>query len=152
MKLTTKLSFLFILLFSIFLHACQQYENSEITMYYPDSIPKIKVFYKYFGNDLYIAKEIRYHPNGQIESEGGYNNSGLKQGKWQYYFDNGENWLQESYYDGKKHGKVIEWYKSGKKMYQGEYYNDLPDGTWTVWDENGKKMSSEKYDKGSLID
>lgn len=132
--------------------SCEQYDSKEITMYYPDSVPKIEAFYKYYGNNQYVAKEIRYYPNRQIAQESYFTNGGLRDGKWIYYFENGEKWREENYSKGKKDGKEIEWYKSGKKMYQAEYMQDLPHGTWIIWDENGKKIATEEYEYGVLIE
>ena len=77
-------------------------------MYYTDSIPKLEYFYKYNGNSRYIVKEIRYYPNGVIQTEGKYNNNGEKNGKWISYFESGKKWLVENYSNGVKNGEITE--------------------------------------------
>lgn len=135
-----------------FISSCTSNLESEIVMYYPDSIPKLEYFYKYDNDQKYTFKEIRYYPNGVKQSEGSYNKNGQKNGKWHSYFDNGTKWLIENYTDGAKNGKTTEWFKNGKKMYEAFYNNDLPDGTWTLWNENGKKISTITYKDGKLIE
>lgn len=144
-----------ILLFTIScisITSCENYEGTEIVSYFGDSIPHVKVFYKYYGNTKYIAKEVRLYSNGEIESEGLFNNAGQKEGSWKYYYSNSKKWRYENYKNGVKHGEEIEWYKSGKKMYKGEYTKGLPSGEWIVYDEDGKKIEINRYDeKGKLI-
>jgi len=152
MKSVSKLSLLLLIAITFSLVACSEYDGSEITMYYTDSVPKIEVFYKYYGNELYVSKEIRYYPNGRISEEGSYTEKGLKNGLWTYYFENGEKWLEENYSDGKKHGKTTEWYKSGKKMYVANYKYDLPNGKWIIWNEDGQKISTQEYNEGTLVE
>ncbi len=152
MKKNKSLFFLFLITISGMFYACNDYDGNEITMYYSDSIPKIEVFYKYYGNSKKIMKEIRYFPNGEISSEGKYNDAGNKTGEWISYFDNGKKWHIDTYVNGKKSGKVIEWYKSGKKMYEADYQNDLPNGKWIIYDEMGKKISTTTYKDGQIVD
>lgn len=144
-----KITILGLLIAALF--SCNEYESSEIESYYSDSIPKLKVFYKYHGNNLYVAKKIRYYPNGQIESEGELNKNGKKNGEWKYFYNYGEKWRIENYKNGAKNGKIIEWYKNGNKMYEGYYKDGLIDGKWTVWDEDGNKINTIKYKNGKPV-
>lgn len=147
----TKKFFYLIIGIIIFASACNSNLESEIIMYYPDSIPKLEYFYKYEGNNKYVAKEIRYYPNGVIQTEGQYNSLNQKEGKWSSYFENGKKWLVENYTEDIKNGKIIEWYRSGDKMYEGYYKNGIIDGNWTLWDEKGKKVSTTKYVEGEVV-
>lgn len=144
--------FLATLLFSAFLvSSCNNYESSEITMYYTDSIPKLKVFYKYEGNKKIISKEIRYYPNRQIQSVGHYNAKYKKTGKWHTYFENRKTQRIENYKAGVLNGKYVEYYLSGKRMYTANYKNGLPDGEWSIWNEKGIKISTTFYKDGQII-
>ena len=134
----------------LFFSSCSNYDESEITMYYTDSIPKLKVFYKYYGNKKIITKEIRYYPNQQIQSEGGFNEEYKKTGKWVYYFENRKKQRIENYEAGVKQGLYIEYYKSGKKMIKGYFANGLPDNSWKIWNEKGILVSTTKYEDGDI--
>ena len=146
-------NYILLLLGIVFLiSSCSSNLESEIVMYYTDSIPKHEYFYKYKNDKKYVFKEVRYYPNGVKQSEGHYNISEQKEGKWFSYFDNGKKWLVENYANGFRDGKTTEWYKNGKIMYQANYKNDLADGKWILWNENGKKISEIKYIEGELIE
>ncbi|MBN2891545.1 MAG: hypothetical protein JXL97_06750 [Bacteroidales bacterium] len=142
----------FISLIAIILVSCNDYIKSEVIMYYTDSVPKLEHFYKYYGNMEYVAKEVRYAPNGSILSEGYYNENGEKHGTWINYFENGKKSLEETYVNGVKEGQVTEWYKDGTKMYTVDYAQNLPDGKWIIWDETGKKISTTTYKNGQLVE
>ncbi len=140
----------FILMLS-FTFSCSEYTKKEVVMYYFDSIPKLEQFYKLYGNKEYVEKEIRYYPTGIIMTEGTFNPSNQKHGKWVSYFENGKVWLEENYFNNMKDGKFVEYYKSNKKMYQGEYKQNLPHGKWVLYDEEGKKISTITYNMGEIV-
>ncbi len=140
-----------IIFISISFFSCNNYSGSKISMYYTDSIPKLRVFYKYFDGKKYVAKEIRYYPNSQIQSKGRYNEYNKKTGEWIYYFENGKKQRIENFYNGVKKGKYIEFYKNGKKMIQGYFNAGLPDGQWFIWNEKGIKISATKYENGKIF-
>lgn len=140
-----------ILFLSLLGISCNTFDSSEITMYYTDSIPKIKVFYKYEGNKKVISKEIRYYPNNKIQSVGHYNSKLEKTGKWLSYFENRKIQRIENFKDGILNGKYIEYYLSGKKMYTASYKNGLPDGEWSIWNEKGIKISTTFYKEGKIV-
>jgi len=144
-------TFFFVIGSILILSSCNDYTRSEINSYYVDSVPKTEIYYKFFGNNEYVAKEIRYYPTSIVQSEGEYNEKYEKNGKWIYYFETGSKWLIENYKNGVKDGEIIEWYKNGKKMYHGFYSNGLPDGKWILYDENGKKNSIVKYKNGKVV-
>jgi antitoxin component YwqK of YwqJK toxin-antitoxin module len=120
-------------------------------MYYTDSVPKVKDYYKYFGNKKQIVKEERFYPNGQLMSVGEYDNNFKKTGTWKYFFDDGKKQRIVDYKNGVKNGKYVEYYRSGKKMFEGEYKNGLPQGKWIIYNQNGKKVSISKYINGKIV-
>jgi len=134
-----------------FIFSCSNFEKSEISMYYTDSLPKLKVYYKYIGNKKVITKEIRYYPNQQIQSEGRFNEEYKKTGKWVYYFENRKKQRIENFENGVKQGLYIEYYKSGKKMIKGYFANGLPDNNWKIWNEKGILVSTTKYEDGEIV-
>lgn len=142
---------IYLVLTILFFASCGN-KNSEIIDYYTDSIPKTEHFYEFYGNKKVVVKEIRYYPSGIKQSEGSFNAQEKKEGKWTYYFENGEKWYEENYIADKKNGKHTEWYQSGKKMYEANYKEDILDGKMIIWDEKGDKISSSDYKNGKPVE
>lgn len=126
--------------------------EKEVVSTYPKGEPMIENIYKWVGNDRVLIREIHYYSNGVKEIEGEYNENAKKHGKWTYWHEGGQIWIEENYKDGVKNGTYTEWYKSGKKNFQGKYKNGLASGKWTFWDEHGKKIYSKNYKDGKPID
>lgn len=135
----------------LFASACQKYTDSKVELYYPDSIPQIKVYYKTANGKKYVAKQDIFYANGQLSVSGYFDINHNKTGKWITYFENGTFQRIEHYKDGLKDGKYVEYYPSGKKMYTAYYKKGLPDGKWVIYDGNGKKMSVIRYKNGKPI-
>jgi len=138
-------------LFTFFMFSCTDKMEKEVVNYYPDSTVMVEKYYKWFENQRYMFKEIRYFPDGTKEKESIYNQFSKKDGKWTYWHDNGKKWIEENYKNDIKQGEFIEWYKSGEKYYQGKFENGMPDGEWIYWDGNGKKIINAVYENGKKI-
>lgn len=149
-RIFTKISLLAIL-GVLFASACQKYTGSEVVLYYPDSIPQMKVYYKTANGKQYVAKQDMFFATGQLNVSGYFDVGHNKTGKWITYFDNGSTQRIEHYKDGLKDGKYVEYYPSGKKMYTAYYKKGLPDAKWVIYDGNGKKMSVIRYKDGKPI-
>ncbi|MDB2583342.1 hypothetical protein N9Y50_01790 [Alphaproteobacteria bacterium] len=63
------------------------------------------------GNKIGLC--IRYHPNGQLESQGMYNNKGRMEGFWEFYFDNGQLMTKGIQSNGRFSGEWIWYNKDG---------------------------------------
>lgn len=107
--------------------------------------------------------------NGNLKSEGAYNQAGLKVGKWTYYYQNGKKEAEGSY-SGKKIDRTIEVFKNSKNSAiddkqkpssrDGEwtfyfagtqvkgkitYQNGCPVGKAVRWHKNGEKAEESEY-------
>ena len=140
-----------VLLAVIAMSGCQNYKGSEVVLYYPDSIPQIKVYYKMNKGKKYVAKQDVFFKNGQLSVSGYFSPNHKRTGKWTTYFEDGTIQRIEHYKEDMKDGKYIEYYPSGKKMYTANYKNGLPDGKWIIYDANGKIMSKIIYKDGKTI-
>ena len=58
--------------------------------------------------------------------------NGLKQGLWEFYFDNGIICSKGLYKNGLKEG-YWEYYEDGNLISKGSYKNDLADGIWEYY-------------------
>ncbi|MEC7902465.1 MAG: hypothetical protein VYE41_05860, partial [Candidatus Neomarinimicrobiota bacterium] len=132
--------------------------------------------YTYYMN-LEIVEEPRYD-NMQIVEEPKFDKNGLYDGKWESYFENGDDWrtfyyengikvkLWSVFYDSTgtrhsetnyendlKHGQYQEWYQDiiVKPKEEGLYKEDVKDLLWTYWNEFQEKRFEEWRD-GVLYD
>lgn len=92
---------------------------------------------------------IFWYDNGIKQSEG-YYTTGLKQGIWQEWYDNGQIENSITFIDGQGHGPAIFWYENGQKYLQGNYLNSRMEGVWESWDIDGHKISEIHYANGIL--
>lgn len=84
-------------------------------------------------------------PNGQRCSKTNFKEGS---GKVVYYYDNGQEELEENYKDGKPDGLLTSWYENGQKRRESNYKDGEQDGLTTYWYENGQKSSEETYKDG----
>jgi len=132
--------------------------------------------YTYYMN-LEIVEEPRYD-NMQIVEEPKFDKNGLYDGKWESYFEDGDDWrtfyyengikvkLWSVFYDSTgtrhsetnyendlKHGQYQEWYQDiiVKPKEEGLYKEDVKDLLWTYWNEFQEKRFEEWRD-GVLYD
>lgn len=89
-----------------------------------------------------LAKEIIKYPSGQIQIIG-FSRSGLREGLWVSYYENGSKWSELYYSNGKRNGKTTAWYENGVKRFDGFYKDDKKFGVWSYWDEKGNLVTTE---------
>ncbi len=73
-------------------------------------------------NGKKIGLCIRYHPNGQLESKGIYNNKGQMEGFWEFYFDNGQLMTKGIQSNGTFSGEWI-WYNKDGSLDKKTYFD-----------------------------
>ena len=132
--------------------------------------------YAYYMN-LEVVKKPRYD-NLQIVEEPSFSKNGLFDGKWDSFFENGDQWRTFHYEEGLKvkiwsvfydstgtrhsetnyendlkHGQYQEWYENiiVRPRAEGLYREDVKDLLWTFWNEFQEKRFEEWRD-GVLYD
>jgi len=125
--------------------------------------------------ELYSGDVFKNYLGGKTEYEGSYKN-GKQDGKWTYWWENGQkmmegNWKNGKPWDGKKilwhqngqkqseltikdgelDGKGTSWYENGQKKEEATYKDGMPDGLWTYWYENGQKWYEATWKDGKQI-
>ena len=132
--------------------------------------------YAYYMN-LEVVKKPRYD-NLQIVEEPSFSKNGLFDGKWDSFFENGDQWRTFHYEEGLKvkiwsvfydstgtrhsetnyendlkHGQYQEWYENiiVRPRAEGLYKEDVKDLLWTFWNEFQEKRFEEWRD-GILYD
>ena len=83
-----------------------------------------------------------YHPSGRLKTLGIYRD-GKQEGKWIWYFENGNISSEADFKDG--YGKVISYYESGAKLQEGTYKNEIKTGKWVLYYEDGNKAAEGNY-------
>ena len=141
MKINKSLAVVFLpLLLAV---SCEK-EKSVVKETYPDGSPKRICFYK--GTEDYsgLVREISYYPGKKPQMEGEFKN-GKRDGKWTFWYENGNKWSEGFFKDGKSEGKRTTYYENGKIRYEAFYRSDERVGTWRFYDENGKFLKEVKY-------
>lgn len=108
---------------------------------FPDGKPKIV---RTFNADS-SYQEATFYNAGQPEMKGEASKAGKRNGKWDYWYENGQLWSTCEYQEGRKHGKSAVYYPNGQVRYSGEYENDKPKGKWLFFEEDGKLASEKEY-------
>lgn len=76
-------------------------------------------------------------------------NSGKKQGKWQYYSRSGILVLELTFENNKKKGEYKRYNGvTGKMIEKGNYLNGIKNGSYTKWFSNGVKRVEGTYSNG----
>jgi len=70
-----------------------------------------------------------------------------RDGKWIYYYENGNVWSEGFFKDGKSDGKRTTHYENGKIFYEGYYKDDRRVGVWKFYDEKGTLVKSVDHSK-----
>ena len=86
----------------------------------------------YKENELNRLLVWSWYENGQIES------------KKDYKIDHN--------LEARLNGKFTFWYENGQKFIDGSYKDEKPDSKWTFWKKNGQKDKEENYKDGDLVD
>ena len=66
-------------------------------------------------------------------------------GKWTWWYEDGQIKRETNYKDDKNHGMSTYWRENSQKRVEGNYKNDKLDGKWTWWHENGQKWAEGNY-------
>lgn len=108
---------------------------------HPAGTPKVVGIYQ---NEKKTGEE-KFYENGNKEMTGTYNENLEREGRWIYWYKNGNVWSECEYKKNLKHGKSTVYYENGKKRYEGSYRNDTTIGVWTFWNEKGEVVKEIKY-------
>lgn len=75
----------------------------------------------------------------------------IKQGKWNYWYEDGGKRCEAEYVDDKPVARHSWWYRNGQKECEGEFIDGRSQGTWTYWHENGQKAAQGDYHNGIKV-
>lgn len=129
---------------------CNGQLKKEVTECHDDGSPKCEHFYKLAGDKKEVIKEIQYFENGHKKIVGHYKN-GKKDGKWTFWYVNGEKQSEGYYIQDIRTGQTQVYHENGKLFYKGKYTDGQKDGEWTFYNSDGKPVNLISFDKGKVI-
>ncbi len=115
----------------------QKSDNITILEIMPDKSP-VSVE----GGDDFRKIQYQFYANFAVRSIGNMKNN-LRDGKWTFYFENGNIQTEGNFVNGIQEGEQIVYHENGSPYYKGSYKNGKRAGVWQFFDENGK-LASEK--------
>ncbi len=116
--------------------------NADISFYGADGEKQSQGYYSKDG--FAEGKFIYYFRNGQVSSENFYKN-GLKEGKKISYYANNKISQEGSYKEDKAHGYFVNYYNNGQVADEGWYVDNQRQGTFISYDLLGKVTSKFYY-------
>lgn len=134
----------FVLMF--FISACSNKTVKVIENKYSDTNPKIVNYYKIIDGDSIIVKQTAYYSNHNKKYKGKFVDN-ERNGKWIYWFENGNRWSKGFIKKGINEGKRTVWYENGQKHYDAIYKNGERVGVWVFYKINGDILKKVNYDE-----
>ncbi len=103
--------------------------------------------YKDKNGNSYNGVYKEYDKNGQLKVEMNLKN-GLKHGKVNVYYKNGNIHETYSYKKGLMDGLWLSYNSANIKTAEAYYLKDKKHGTWKIWNDNGNLIYIMQYKKG----
>ncbi|MCH2112412.1 MAG: hypothetical protein MK213_06100 [Planctomycetes bacterium] len=69
-------------------------------------------------------------------------------GKWTFWYENGNKWMEGKYRQGQREGVWTWWYENGQKSQTGPFLNGERNGPFTYWYRNGVKSQEITFIHG----
>ncbi len=98
-----------------------------------------------FGEDIERFVLAQYDPF----ASGSYRH-GKREGRWVYYYPNGQKEATGAYRNGQEHGLWTFWYEDGRKQGTGTYVDGRMDGKWAFWYEGSEKVEAH-FQQGQIV-
>ncbi len=124
------INFIFILTLLVLGFSCQNKEKDKQTK--PAVKEKLVEIKDGHYKEWYPGKK-------QLKYEGELSEKGAREGKWNFYSEQGNLQSFTFYEAGKKNGHSVVKYPNGKIHYYGQYKDDQMIGEWVTYDEKGNK-------------
>lgn len=106
-------------------------------------------------DDLVVIKNgiyTEYYPSRKaIKFKGPQDEQGLRNGRWFFYDERGNELSMTEYVNGKKHGFIFVRYPNGAMRYTGEFNMDVESGLWKFYKEDGTIASEKDYGNREII-
>lgn len=134
----------------ILIVTCTNQLKKEVAEYYENGVPKRENFYTLKGDNKEVVKEIQYFNNGQKKLVGHYKN-GKKDGKWTFWYVNGQKQSEGYFFENLKTGETLVYHENGKPFYKGSYVDGKKDGKWIFYNDQGKEVNQITFSLGKIV-
>ena len=134
-------------LLGIFSLSSCTHETKIMEETYRDGSPKRECVYKGKGESREMIRETTWYPKKKVQMMGEYKEN-KRDGKWIYYYENGNVWSEGFFKEGKSDGKRTLYHENGKLYIEGHYKNDRQVGIWKYYDDKGNLIRADDLDKG----
>lgn len=103
-----------------------------------------------FSEDGKTADAVIYYPDGKPSSKGKYLDQ-KKEGKWQFFSQDGGYLLSEEHYTaGMRNGLSVNFYPDSTVAEKVTYVNDVKNGEWTRYHPDGRMLLRSAYRDGRI--
>lgn len=119
---------------------------AEVTATYPSGAKSAEGVYLYSKDDVKVDVEW-WTGLMEVEAAEG-NGKALKQGKWQFWYEDGEKRYDAEYLDDKPVGQHVWWHANGQKETEGRYEDGEPVGQWQYWHDSGLLSAQGEFVHG----
>ena len=104
-----------------------------------------------FTGGMLNGSLIRWHPNGQKQSEGSYVND-QQDGVWTWWYQDGRVRLSACYNKGRLHGQYLRYYPDGQLETIVRFQQGMADGLFARWFPDGQPKFTGGYRKDLMED
>lgn len=120
---------------------CPESDSMKVLDFTGDKRPLSVSFYK---DD--IETRYQFNDNYTLNAYGKVKN-GKKEGRWEFYYANGQKMLEANYIDGVENGAYNSYRDNGIPYFLGFYINGLRANVWEFYDERGDLVGRQDFDK-----
>ncbi|MBP5396572.1 MAG: hypothetical protein J6X35_11065 [Bacteroidales bacterium] len=123
--------------------SCKQDVEKRVISRYADNRPRVVQEYITVGDSSVLHKETHYFPGEKKYIEKSFNESGVPDGVWVSWYENGNKNSEGTYRNGRWHGVYRVWHPNGRLFYTGEYDRGRRTGIWKYYDSTGVLVRTE---------
>lgn len=142
-----KLGNLLIISSLLALFSCSEMKSERVTLRHPNNTPATIEYFTTSDTTVLPAKIVRFYINGEKQDETYFNVKGEKEGKYSFWYDNGEKMIEANYVQNVFHGEYVLRNFEGNLQLEAEYDMGSPTGTWKYYDRNGSLQNQQNFSK-----
>ncbi len=116
------------------------YDSMTVTEFTADNRPLSVSYYK----DS-VETRFRFNDNYTVNAKGLVVN-GKKEGRWEFYYANGQKLLEANYQNGVENGAYNSYRENGVPYFLGFYINGKRANVWEFYDEQGNLIGRQDFD------
>ena len=98
----------------------------------------------YYRNDSELR--FQFNENYTLNTRGIVKN-GLKEGRWEFFYANGQKMLEANFSGGVENGAYNSYRETGIPYFRGFYVNGFRANIWEFYDEAGNLVGTQDFDK-----